>query len=157
MTNQIKKVFIQPESEGEPGYMVARRPSIYTNRQGKEDISIEIGYPDNHPESWGKREAHDHRRYYFCAVLAAEDLSVLRYSKAYPDFINQDWLIERGLFDPMEQVADQPASVDSIASLHLLSDFEIVERLRELDLVSTYIYHINKDERGEYSFDLRDI
>lgn len=61
MTNQVQKVFIQPEDEGRSSYMVSRGPSIFMDRSGKEDIIIKVGYPRGHDRLWGGLEPHDNR------------------------------------------------------------------------------------------------
>lgn len=150
--SSVMKLIIPPKKPDMPSYMVYRGPSIFTNRKGKSDIVISAGYPPSHEKALEKGGSlgSDGRRYSALARFAAEDLNILRSYELVPAFLNEKWLADNGF------ISQHGSERGSVASRQL-SDIEVVDRLRDLGMVNTYIYHVNKDERGEFSSDLRDI
>lgn len=150
--SSVMKLIIPPKKPDMPSYMVYRGPSIFTNRKGKSDIVISAGYPPSHEKALEKGGSlgSDGRRYSALARFAAEDLNILRSYELVPAFLNEKWLADNGF------ISRHGSERGSVASRQL-SDIEVVDRLRDLGMVNTYIYHVNKDERGEFSSDLRDI
>ena len=72
--------------------MVYRGPSIFTNRQGKEDCAVEVSGP------WGGMEANG-KRYHSVIRIACESGEVLRQYETMPKDITLDWLRQAGYVD----------------------------------------------------------
>lgn len=70
-------------------WWIDRSPSIFTSRNGKEDVGI---YKRG---GWGRRQP-DGKLYRCCLRLAAEDGSLLRDYEAIPPHVNVEWLKQVG-------------------------------------------------------------